>query len=95
MRSYSWNLGTVREIGGGVKDLFTKPSSASMASPDDPYDAAMTNLNRAGVAFAGGDRDRAMACLGAAQVATMRELVLGPLKALAGRRSGQPNGEAA
>jgi acyl-[acyl-carrier-protein]-phospholipid O-acyltransferase/long-chain-fatty-acid--[acyl-carrier-protein] ligase len=36
-----------------------------------------------------------LACLGAAQTATMRELILGPLKALAGRGSRQPNGEAA
>ncbi|HVE39172.1 MAG TPA: hypothetical protein VNM14_04740, partial [Planctomycetota bacterium] len=33
--------------------------------------------------------------LGAAQTATMRELVLGPLKALTGRGTRQPNGEAA
>jgi acyl-[acyl-carrier-protein]-phospholipid O-acyltransferase/long-chain-fatty-acid--[acyl-carrier-protein] ligase len=36
-----------------------------------------------------------LACLGAAQTATMRELLLGPLKALAGRGTRQPNGEAA
>jgi acyl-[acyl-carrier-protein]-phospholipid O-acyltransferase/long-chain-fatty-acid--[acyl-carrier-protein] ligase len=36
-----------------------------------------------------------LACLGAAQTATMRDLVLGPLMALAGRGTRQPNGEAA
>jgi acyl-[acyl-carrier-protein]-phospholipid O-acyltransferase/long-chain-fatty-acid--[acyl-carrier-protein] ligase len=36
-----------------------------------------------------------LACLGAAQTAAMRELVLGPLRALVGRGTRQPNGEAA
>ena len=35
-----------------------------------------------------------LACLGVAQTVTMGDLVLGPLKALLGRRSGGPNGEA-
>ena len=37
--------------------------AASMASPDDPYDAAMTNLNRAAVAFASGNPGEAAAGL--------------------------------
>jgi acyl-[acyl-carrier-protein]-phospholipid O-acyltransferase/long-chain-fatty-acid--[acyl-carrier-protein] ligase len=36
-----------------------------------------------------------LACLGVAQAATMRDLVLGPLRALLGRDARQPNGEAA
>jgi acyl-[acyl-carrier-protein]-phospholipid O-acyltransferase/long-chain-fatty-acid--[acyl-carrier-protein] ligase len=36
-----------------------------------------------------------LAGLGVAQAATMRELVLGPLKALVGGRNGQPNGKVA
>ena len=36
-----------------------------------------------------------LVCLGAAQAVTMRDLVLGPLKALLGRSARQPNGEAA
>lgn len=30
MRSYSWNLGTVREIGGGAKSALTKPKSLGL-----------------------------------------------------------------
>ena len=37
MRSYSWNLGTVREIGGGVKGAVTKPKSLGLKGTDyDP-----------------------------------------------------------
>lgn len=34
MRSYSWTLGTMREIGGGVSDIAGRPSSLSMKSPE-------------------------------------------------------------
>lgn len=34
MRSYSWNLGTVREIAGGVRDLARNPSKLSPTSAD-------------------------------------------------------------
>jgi hypothetical protein len=37
MRSYSWNLGTIREIGGGAKSLVTKPKSLGIKGADyDP-----------------------------------------------------------
>jgi hypothetical protein len=37
MRSYSWNLGTIREIGGGVKGAVTKPKSLGLKGTDyDP-----------------------------------------------------------
>jgi hypothetical protein len=37
MRSYSWNLGTVREIGGGAKSAVTKPKSLGLKGSDyDP-----------------------------------------------------------
>ena len=34
MRSYSWNLGTVREIGGGAISAVKDPSRLSMKSPN-------------------------------------------------------------
>jgi hypothetical protein len=37
MRSYSWNLGTFREIAGGIKGVLDDPSRLSMAHPEyDP-----------------------------------------------------------
>lgn len=40
MRSYSWNLGTIREIGGGMTGLIKNPSRLSVASKDyDPRTA--------------------------------------------------------
>lgn len=37
MRSYTWNLGTIREIGGGIVGAVTHPSRLSIGSPDyDP-----------------------------------------------------------
>jgi hypothetical protein len=42
MRSYSWNLGTVREIGGGALSLLTDPSRLNLSHPDYDPRAAYT-----------------------------------------------------
>ena len=42
MRSYSWNLGTVREIGGGALSLLTDPSRLKLSHPDYDPRAAYT-----------------------------------------------------
>ena len=41
MRSYSWNLGTVREIGGGVKDIVNKVGHGDAWTPRASYTVAL------------------------------------------------------
>lgn len=41
MRSYSWNLGTVREIGGGVKDIVNKVGHGDEWTPRASYTVAL------------------------------------------------------
>ena len=62
------NLGHV-EIRRGNADAAERlfAEAEAMSSSDDPYDAAMTDLNRASVAFARGDREAATALLGRVQ----------------------------
>ncbi len=40
LRSYSWTFGTLQELGGGAKDLLTRPSSLSPKSPHHSPKAA-------------------------------------------------------
>ena len=62
------NLGHVEAHRGNVDAAELHfAEAASSASPDDPYDAAMTNLGRGVVAFVRGDRDLAASLLAGAR----------------------------
>jgi tetratricopeptide (TPR) repeat protein len=74
------NLGHVELHLGNVdaaERLFA--DAAEMASPDDPYDAAMTSLSGAAIAFAHGDRERAATLLRDAR-ATLAEAGIEPAR---------------
>jgi tetratricopeptide (TPR) repeat protein len=59
------NLGHVELHRGNVDDA--ERLFAELGSPNDPYGAAMTHLNRAAVAFARGERDRVEPLLAGAE----------------------------